>query len=187
MIALLAVASVRAQDTATQQQLDQIRGKLQDLVETQDAQSRRIEALAKELAELRDKVNTPVKNEDNASVTDLKNLAEKVQEIDKKRASDREMILKEIEKVAKIAATPIKVKTPAAPVKTVDDTAASATPQKGYYYVVQEGDTLGAIAKAYKDQGVKVTTSQILAANPGLTPSKLYKNKKIFIPDPNAK
>jgi LysM repeat protein len=32
-----------------------------------------------------------------------------------------------------------------------------------------------------------VTKAQIIAANPGLDPNKLYVGKKIFIPDPNAK
>ena len=52
---------------------------------------------------------------------------------------------------------------------------------------MQPGDSLGAIAKAYRDQGVKVTTKDILNANPGLDPTKLYVGKKIFIPDPDAK
>jgi len=65
--------------------------------------------------------------------------------------------------------------------------AGPATPQNGYEYAVKEGDTLGSIAKAYRAQGVKVTTTQILKANSGLDPNKLYVGKKIFIPDPNAK
>ena len=58
---------------------------------------------------------------------------------------------------------------------------------EGTDYVVKDGDTLGGIAKKYKSQGVKVTTTQILKANPGLNPNALYVGKKIFIPDPNAK
>ena len=42
------------------------------------------------------------------------------------------------------------------------------------------------IARAV-DQGVKVTTTQILKANPKLDPAKLYVGQKVFIPDPNAK
>jgi LysM repeat protein len=52
---------------------------------------------------------------------------------------------------------------------------------------VQKGDTLPAIAKAYREQGVKVTTAQIIKANPNVDPNKLFIGKKIFIPDPNAK
>jgi nucleoid-associated protein YgaU len=52
---------------------------------------------------------------------------------------------------------------------------------------VQKGDTLPAIAKAYREQGVKVTTTQILKANPGIDANKILIGQKIFIPDPNAK
>ena len=57
-------------------------------------------------------------------------------------------------------------------------------PQKGYDYTIQRGDTLLAIAKAYREQGIKVTTDQILKANPGLDPKSLIVGKKIFIPAP---
>jgi LysM repeat protein len=60
-------------------------------------------------------------------------------------------------------------------------------PQKGYYYTVQSGNTIAAIAKAYRDQGVKVSVSDILKANPKVDPAKLYVGQKIFVPDPNAK
>jgi nucleoid-associated protein YgaU len=120
----------------------------------------------------------------------LKKLAVQVQEIDQKRADDRELILKNIEKISKVAAggdtPPVRPHKPATP---ADDTAtpAPAPAQNGYEYVVKSGDTLGLIAKAYREQGVKVTTAQILKANPGLDANKLYVGKKIFIPDPNAK
>ena len=46
---------------------------------------------------------------------------------------------------------------------------------------------LEAMWKAYRDKGVKVTTAQVLKANPTLDANKLYVGKKIFIPDPAAK
>jgi LysM repeat protein len=185
-IALATSGSVFAQD-ATQQQIDKLSGQIQDLLAAQEQQTKKLDALAKELSTLRDKVNAPQVS-DSASREDLKNLAEKVQEIDKKRAADRQLILKEIEKLGKVAAGGSTVSHKPAP-KIEDDPGdtAPATPQKGYYYTVQSGDTLAAIAKAYSEQGVKVSVSQLLKANPGLDASKLYVGKKIFIPDPNAK
>ena len=180
------VSLARAQESATQQQLDKLSGQIQDLLDAQAQQGKRLDALAKDISELREKVNAP-KTEDNASAADLKNLAEKVQEIDKKRRDDRELIIKQIENLGKVAAgAPVKSRTPATP-KTSDDTTTPATPQNGYYYVVKPGDTLPAIAKAYRDQGVKVTTTQIKAANPKMNPDMLIVGKKIFIPDANAK
>jgi len=186
LIGTFAVFTVRAQDAATQQQMDKLSGQIQDLLEAQAQTGKRIDALNREISELRDKVNTPQVN-DSASRDDLKSLAAQVQEIDKKRQNDRDLILKEIEKLGKVAAsapvTPSRKSTPKPP---ADDTA-PATPQKGYDYVVKEGDTLGLIVKAYKDQGVKVTKAQVIAANPKMNPNILIPGKKIFIPDANAK
>jgi len=192
-VAAFAVTPVFAQDAATQQQLDQLRGKIQDLADAQDAQSKKIDALEKEISDLSDKVNTPAAATDTVSTADLKKLAEQLQEVDQKRQDDRELILKQLDKLAKInGAPPLKIKsssgTPSA-VSTGGDTPPADVPKTGYYYVVKDGDTVSGIAKFYRDSDkhVKVTTAQLLAANPGLDPTKLYSGKKIFIPDANAK
>lgn len=183
----LAVAPGFGQDTGTQQQIDKLSGQIQDLLASQEQQGKRLDALAKQISDLSDKVNTPAVST-GASADDLKSLAAQVQEIDKKRQSDRDLILKEIEKLGNATAAPKHKSTPVtAPPDDPTATAAPATPQKGYEYKVQAGDTMSAIAKAYRDQGVKVTTTQILKANPKLDPTKLYVGQKIFIPDPNAK
>jgi LysM repeat protein len=56
--------------------------------------------------------------------------------------------------------------------------------QSGYEYSIQRNDNLSIIAKAYRDQGIKVTTDQILKVNPGLDPKNLKVGQKIFIPAP---
>ena len=180
-----AVCAVRGQDAATQQQIDKLSGQMQDLLEAQAQQGKRMDALMKDISELREKVTAPQVS-DSASREDLKKLAEQVQEIDKKRQDDRELILKNLEKLGKIAAAPAHVSTPVKP-KQGDDAPVQAVPQNGYEYTIKAGDSPSAIAKAYRDQGVKVTTAQILKANPGLDANKLFVGKKIFIPDPNAK
>ena len=190
LFAAFSSATVFGQDTAAQQQIDKLTGQIQDLLAAQGKHDQTMADLRREISELRDKVNTPQVN-DSASREDLKKLAEQVQEIDRKRAADRELILKEIEKLGKVAAAvPTHTKPTAAATKPAEDpTPAPAGPRSGYEYVVQKGDSISAIAKAYRDSDkhVKVTTSQIIAANPGLTAATLYVGKKIFIPDPNAK
>jgi LysM repeat protein len=187
---VLTISLARAQDAATQQQLDKMYGQIQDMQAAQELQGKRLDALAKQISELADKVSTPAVS-DGATRDDLKALATQVQEIDKKRQADRELILKEIENLGKVSGgSPTSRKSkPVADTATTggDNATAPAVPQKGYEYKVQAGDTVGAIAKAYHDQGVKVTTSQILKANPKLDPAKLYVGQKIFIPDPAAK
>jgi LysM repeat protein len=187
LIGTFAVFTAGAQDTATQQQLDKLSGQIQDLLDAQAQTGKRIEAMEHEISELRDKVNTPQVN-DSASRDDLKSLASQVQEIDRKRQDDRDLILKQLEKLGKVAAAPLPPHKPASTAKPpVDDTSTPAVPQTGYDYVVKEGDTLSLIAKAYRDQGVKVTRAQIKAANPKVNFDLLIPGKKIFIPDPNAK
>ena len=183
------VCMARGQDAATQEQMGKLSGQIQDLLESRDAQAKQISALEKEIGDLRDKLNQPAVANDSASAEDLKKLAAQVQEIDKKRQADNEQILKAIEKLGKAggSSTGHKSAPAVAPSTSKDIPSPSAGPQKGYDYTIAAGDTVAAIAKAYRAQGVKVTTTQILAANPGLNPNSLIVGKKIFIPDPNAK
>lgn len=179
-----------SQETATQQQLDKLNGQIEDLTGTVEVQRKRIDALEREINELREKVNTPVAHEDYASRGDLKKLAEQVQEIDRKRSDDRELILAQIEKLGKAAAvTPLPPprRTTSTPKPPSDDAGTAAVPAKGYEYEVKPGDNLGLIIRAYRDQGVKVTKAQIIKANPKMNPDVLIPGKKIFIPDASAK
>ncbi len=187
LLVVFTTATVFGQESATQQQLDKLSGQIQDLLEAQAQQGKRLDAMAKEIGELREKVNAP-KTEDNASASDLKALAQKVQEVDKKRQKDNEAISQQIEKLGRvIAGAPVKNRTPAVTPKNSDDTATTDTAQKGHYHKVEAGESLGAIAKAYRDAGVKVTRAQIMAANPKMNPEVLIVGQKIFIPDPSAK
>jgi LysM repeat protein len=178
----LSLTAARAQDAATQQQIDQINGRLQDALDAQAVQAKRITALEKEISELRDKSGQPGAT-DTANADDLKKLADQVQEIDKKRQADRELILKEIEKLGKVGGSGRK----STPTVTTNPPAGGSNPggkQNGYEYIIQRNDTLNIVAKAYRDQGIKVTADQILKANPGLDPKSLKVGQKIFIPAP---
>ena len=190
LILLVTASLAPAQDAATQQQLDKLSGQIQDLLDAQAQQGKRIDALEREISDLRDKVNTPVVNT-SASQEDLRKLAEQVQEIDRKRQEDRDMIVKKIEDLSKLpTVTPLPPQNhhlTTTPRNNSDTPTTSTTPQKGYEYEVKQGDTLGLIAKAYRDQGVKVTKAQIIAANPNMNPNVLIPGKKIFIPDASAK
>lgn len=176
----------RAQDAATQQQIDKVSGQIQDLLDAQALQSKRMDALEKEISDLSNKVNQPAAS-DSASADDLKKLAAQVQEIDKKRQDDNDLILKQIEKLGKISGGTPRRSAPAVSNDNSTPASATGTKQKGYDYEVHAGDTLSAISKAYRDQGVKVSVAQILSANPGLSATSLKVGQKIFIPDPNAK
>jgi len=174
------LAAVRAQDAATQQQMDQINGRLQDILDAQAVQSKRIDALEKEISDLRDKSGGS-----SVAQGDLQKLADQVQEIDKKRQADRELILKEIEKLGKAGSSPaVRRSTPTVTTNPPAGGASAGGRENGYEYTIQRNDTLSIVAKAYRDQGIKVTADQILKANPGLNPNSLKVGQKIFIPAP---
>ena len=59
LILTLTAGLARGQDNATQQQIDQLNGKLQDLIDAQNSQGKRIAALEKQIADLGDKMNQP--------------------------------------------------------------------------------------------------------------------------------
>ena len=176
----------RAQADATQQQIDQINGKIQDLIDAQATQGKRLAALEKSISDLQDKLNQPAANSD-ASADDLKKLATQVKELAKKQQDDNDLIVKELEKLGKGGTISTTSHKPPS-VSTNNPTPVAGGPQKGYYYEVKNGDTLSAIAKAYSAElKIKLTAEQIQAANPGLNPKNLVVGKKIFIPDPSAK
>ena len=178
------VAAARAQDDATQQQINELNGRIQNLTDSQTVQAKRITALEKEVSELRDKSSQPAAT-DTANADDLKKLADQVQEIDKKRQEDRELILKEIGKLGKVGGSSSGRKS--TPSVTTNAATGGSNPggkENGYERTIAAGDTLSVIAAAYRDQGIKVTSDQILKANPGLDPKNLKVGQKIFIPAP---
>ncbi len=172
-----------AQDAATQQQIDQINGRIQDIIDAQAAQGKRLDALEKSVGDLSDKLNQPAVN-NSASADDLRKLAEQVKDLAKKQQDDNDLIVKELEKLGKGGGIPATSRKPR-DVSTDNPTPAANGPQKGYYYTIQDHDTLSAIAKAYSAElKIKITPDQIQAANPGLNPKNLIVGKKIFIPQP---
>src|SRR5215469_16825037 len=183
---LLAAVTPRAhaQDSATQQQLEQLSSSIQDVQTSLTQQNKRITDLESKISAMQDKLNAPGGN-DYASADDLKKLAEQVQEIDKKRQADNEKILAALEKLGKGGGgghspdvTPITPTTDNTPTPA----AGGSGPQNGYNYKIESGNTLSAIAKAYQAKGIKVSVKQILDANPGLDPKNLIVGKVIFIP-----
>jgi TolA-binding protein len=189
LILVFAVSLASAQETATQQQIDKLSGQIQDLLDAQAQQGKRLDALEREISDLRDKINNPVVT-DYATHAELRALAEQAQEIDRKRKEDTENTANQLAALARAtaAAPPAPIHTHSSPkIDHPDDTPASATPDQGYYYEVKQGDNLGLIIKAYHQKGVKVTKSQIIAANPKMNPDVLIPGKKIFIPDASAK
>ena len=178
-VLLIASSVTFAQDAATEERLNKLQNALETLQASNVELQKQITVLTRELQEVREASAKPSGN--YASADEIKLLTEKLKEVDRKRADDRDLILKEIEKLGKSITASASRPRPAA---DEPRPRAADVPDKGYEYVVQSGDTLSAIVTAYREQGVKVTVDQVLKANPGLKASSLQVGKKIFIPAP---
>ena len=141
---------------------------------------------AKEIASLREQASKPSGN--YAAQEDLKRLADTVEKVDRKRIEDSEKTRAELLKLAKIVtSTPtVSPKKPAPTTSTEGPSGDKTPPQNGFYYTIESKDTLSLIVQAYREKNIKVTTAQIIKANPGLDPNRLTPGKKIFIPAPST-
>lgn len=181
-------AAAIASKQEAEENYNTLKGHVDDLIAAQKDFNLRLQALAKEVAELRIQMNKPTGN--YASAEDLKALTQAVQEIDKKREADKDLILKEMEKLGKtMSATPTPMSHESHERSKPPADSGTSTPnadQTGFYYVIKKDDYLSLIAQAYREQGIKVTTQQIVDANPNLNPKKLIVGTKIFIPAPKG-
>src|SRR2546430_3479559 len=92
--ACLANPHARSQDAATEERINQLNGKIEDLIAGHEAQRKVISDLRKEIESLREQQSKPTGN--YASQEDLKRLAESVKEVDRKRMDDNEKLRSEI-------------------------------------------------------------------------------------------
>ena len=174
----------RAEDAATEERLNQLSGKIEDLIASQEVQRKRVAELAKEIDSLRDQQGKP--NGSYASQEDLKRLADAVKDVDRKRMDDNEKIHTDLLKLSRSLSVPLPTPKKKPAVATGDGTTPdkSARKEEVAEYVIQSGDNLLAIVQAYREKNVKVTVEQIRKANPGLVPEKMQVGQKIFIPLP---
>jgi septal ring factor EnvC (AmiA/AmiB activator) len=151
---------------------------VQALQESNAALQKKLDAVLAELNEMREKAGKTPAN--LATQEDIKKLAEKIVDLDKTRIADNKLVL---EKVAELVKPLLKQPPPSpGPRKTTDPNAGKQ--EKGYDYVVQSGDTLTKIIKAYRDNGIKVSQKAIEEANPTVNWNKLVIGQKIWIPAP---
>jgi len=187
-LALCAAPGVRAQDAATQERLDKLSGRIEDLTAAQEALRKQIADLSKELESLReqsDKPNTTYARQEDVKES-LNHLAEAIKDVDRKRMDDAENVRAELVKLRKVleAPPPQSRKSATNAPKDMPAPTGSTMPEKGFEYMVKSGDTLDAIVQGCREKNIKVTVAQVLKANPGLKAERLRVGQKIFIPAP---
>ncbi len=185
-LSLCATPATRSQDAATEERLNKLSGQIEDLIAAHKDQKQRLAALAREMESVREQSSKP--NANYAAAEDLRHLAEAVKEVDRKRLDDYEKIHAELLKLGKTisAPSPVPKKKDPPPTSDAPATEKGGPPQKGFDYTIQSKDTLSAIVQAYREKNIKVTTDQILKANPGLDANRLRVGQKIFIPAPTS-
>jgi TolA-binding protein len=157
------------------------------------------QSLQKKISSLEDRLSKLSedlqKANNNGSVRDdLKVLRDKIQEVDKKRETDKEVISEQIKKaIGDVEKAVLKAGSRSAPPKDsrpqrVDDIQA-ATPDKSYSHTIEDGETALAILQAYnkkfKSDGLKtIKLKQLEDANPGVDWKRLKIGQKIVIPAP---
>jgi hypothetical protein len=186
---------LRGQDStprpaASRQEMEEnykvLEGRVKDALDGKAAQDKQLQALARQIEDMRVQMSKPTGN--YATKDDLQELADKLQEIDRKRQDDKELILKEIGKLGRTltASQTTRATTP----KTNSSTDPVASPNskadEGYWYTIKPNDTFMKIAKYYREQGIKVTSEDIAKANPNVQETKLIVDNKLFIPAPKA-
>jgi cell division protein FtsB len=165
---------------------------LQAVQSDNEALHAKITSLEQEIQSLRDAQAHPA---DNANVQDaLKHLADKIEEVDKKRLEDKDAISEDIQKrmeqltraLGSGGGPPIHDSSP----RVTPSTGTSAqTVTDGYSYTIHDGDRLEAIVKAYnaefRSKGLKtITIKQAEEANPKVDWNRLHVGQKIVIPRP---
>jgi Skp family chaperone for outer membrane proteins len=164
---------------------------LQAVQSDNEALHAKITAMEQEIQALRDAAAHPVDN--SANQDELKRLAEKIEEVDKKRLEDKDVISEEIRKTisglqATIQGAPSAPHESRPKLPIVPESAASAN---GYSYTIVDGDRLDLIVKAYnkdfKVKGLKpITLKQAKEANPNVDWNRLRVGQKIVIPRPDG-
>jgi LysM repeat protein len=159
----------------TADQIDLIRGQ-------SDKLQGDLGALQTEMAKLR---------EENASLQqDVAALKTALTQAEAREAKERETLLAEIAKLvsgksagkSSPASAPAPAKSPP-PAKTVAAAASSSEAvERGFYHVVEKGQTLSLIAKAYRDQGVPTSVEAIRKANSLAGDGPIRVGQKLFIP-----
>lgn len=124
--------------------------------------------------------STALSSKGNASSSQARidELERRIDAVEAARVKDRQAIVDQLSgKMADIMGNGTATKSNKKSSKTAPaETSANMT---GYEHVVKEGETLAAIASAYK-----VKTSAIVEANKLKTPYTLKKGQKLFIPKP---
>lgn len=197
--ALLAVAALptRAQDAEKQDDIKRLSTDVESLIAANARLQKELSALTATVQGVREE-SAAAAGKNNVQ-DDLRRLAEKIQEVDKKREADKQLILDKLAEFARLLSAAPSGRS-ARPSNATRETNSSPSGEsarldkapvsdKGYEHVVEKGEFLSTIVHAYnekfKEKGMKtLSIQQVVDANPNLKPERMRVGQKIFIPMP---
>ena len=179
-------AEIAAQQEA-EDRYKRLNATVEGLQETLVAYKKQMDTLAGEIRALREENTRAAQNAINPET--IKQLAEKIQEVDKKREADNKLTQDTLGKIQKGLAASLASPPRATPktnliAKADSPPPASSGPEKMVEYKIKKGDRLDLIVKDVRDQNVNVTKKQIMDANPNVNWNRLLEGQKIYIPLP---
>jgi predicted RNase H-like nuclease (RuvC/YqgF family) len=183
-------AAIAAQEAA-EERYKRMAADVQALQTDNESLKAKIAALEQKIDDLRQLQASAANN--SGAQDDLKRLAEKIVQVDKKREEDKQAISEEIRKAIgglernlANSGSSARAPSPKAPPET-------EAPVSGndLSYTIKDGDTLSVIVHAYntdfKSKGWKtITLKQAMDANPKVDWARLRVGQKIIIPRPPA-
>lgn len=171
--AAVAITAVAAPSPSTLEDARIERERLLRAADQLDFLATQIENLQGEIAKLR--------SEMDALRSENGELRRSLQEMAATHAADRQKLLDEVSQiVAKSSPAPKPEAKEAAAAPPASDP--PPRQEKGYRHIVEKGQTVSAIARAYNAKGVKVTIEEIIRAN-DLSPEAVVRpGQELFIP-----
>ncbi len=189
-------ARAAADREAAEERYRQMSSDIQSLLTAQEVQQKRLSALADELKRVKEEHST-FAGRSFATREELREVIEKIQELDRKREADKKLIIEEMDKLGKLLQNPPprRAEKPEKPDKPepgagAGPTKATATgAEHAYAHEVQKGEYLSLILAAYnakfKEQGKKtISLKQVQDANPDINLDKIVPGQKVLIPEP---
>lgn len=196
--ARLAAQATDAVALAAQREAEENVRRLTSIVEevqtAQAQQQKLIRSLEGEIDKLR---NDVAKANNNAATQEsLKRLNDQILKVDERRVEDNKKLYEAIERLGKLMAQrpeppprpqvdPVPPAGNNPPVTPRGKSPGNVT-EEGFEYVIQPGDRLDLIVKAYRDQKIMVTQKSIMEANPNIKWERLRVGQKVFIPKPKS-
>ena len=184
-------AAALAAQQAADERYKRMAADIQALQMDNESLKAKVASLEQKIEDLRQQTAAAANN--TGVQEDLKRLAEKIEEVDRKREQDKQAISEEIRKsIGGLEKTLAGSAAPThAPPPRLQPEIESPAAANGYSYTIHEGDNLSTIVKAYnadfKNKGWKtITLKQAKEANPSVDWNRLLVGQKIIIPRPDG-